>query len=380
MNPSEAGRHTQLRVLQFIPSLGAADGGTTTYMQQLAPTLGGLCQLHVCALGSTDSFVPLTGCSVHAIEQSMWHVGRMRRQWMALLDAVQPDVVHINCCWMPQIACVTQWTRSYVRCHPHVRLVLTPHGMLEPWIMQRHYLTRKWPAIQLYQRRAVAVCDCLVATAVEERAHLLALGWNDRVELVENGIDVGAIQMRQSWGAPRSLLYMSRLHPKKGLELLLQALVRHPALSLTVAGCGEAAYEEELHRCSERLGLSDRVRFVGAVYGDDKWRLLREADAVVLPSYSENYGLIVAEALASGTPVITTTGTPWQSIRQSRCGWWVDADVSSLDEALAQLQQCDAAQMQQMGLRARQLAERDCSIAMKVSSLFNLYLSIQPRS
>ena len=373
-----------MKVLHFIPSLRAADGGTTTYMQQLAPALGQLCELHVCALASADDIIPLTGCQLHTITASVRHIGQMRREWMELLANVQPDVVHINCCWLPQIALVTRWTDQWRAARTSAtKLILTPHGMLEPWILARHYWTRKVPAIWLYQRRAVQRCDLLIATADEERDHLMQLGWNRRIGVVKNGIDVASVTVKEHWNAPRHLLFMSRIHPKKGLEILFDALANVRAtgtsaatqLTLTVAGTGESAYVEQLKSRVQELGLADVVHFVGAVYGDQKWQLIRAADAVILPSYSENYGLIVAEALAAGTPVITTTGTPWQSLQTARCGWWVVADAPSIAVAINDLLMTSADDMANMGRRARIWAETDCAITAKVRELYQLYLA-----
>lgn len=375
-----------MKVLQFIPSLRACDGGTTTYMQQVAPVLGKMCELHVAVMSSADENVALDGCQVHVLQSSMRHFHQMKQQWTALLRDICPDVVHINCCWMPQIALFTHLTQQWrsSASSSAVKLILTPHGMLEPWIIARHYWTRKVPAIWLYQRRAVRQCDLLVATADEEREHLLQLGWNSRVALVKNGIDVAGVAQKTEWNEPRRLLFMSRIHPKKGLEILFDAMAdlrrsdsggKYNKLMLGVAGSGDAAYEAQLRQRVCDLGLSDCVTFLGAVYGDEKWRLLRESDAVVLPSYSENYGLIVAEALAAATPVITTTGTPWQSVLTNDCGWWVAPEKDAIAGALRDLQSRSATEMAAMGHRARLLAENECEITSKVAELYDLYLS-----
>lgn len=375
-----------MKVLQFIPSLRACDGGTTTYMQQVAPVLGRMCELHVAVMSPADENVALDGCQVHVLQSDMRHFHQMGRQWMALLRDISPDVVHINCCWQPQIALFTHLTSRWraSASSSAVKLILTPHGMLEPWIIARHYWTRKVPAIWLYQRRAVRQCDMLVATADEEREHLLQLGWNSRVALVKNGIDVAGIAPKTKWNEPRRLLSMSRIHPKKGLEILFDAMadVRRSDSAgkcnkfvLDVAGSGDAAYVAQLQQRVREQGLSDCVTFLGSVYGDEKWRLLRESDAVVLPSYSENYGLIVAEALSVATPVITTTGTPWQSIREAGCGWWVAPEKDALADALRDLQSRSATEMETMGRRARLLAENECEITSKMAELYDLYLS-----
>lgn len=376
-----------MKVLQFVPSLSLADGGTTTYMLQSVPVLGQMCELHVCALGALEDMVPLSNCTMHSLRNDMAHFWKMRREWIGLLDMIQPDVVHVNCCWMPQISMVIRWTDQWRR-HATSRdsrrlpLILTPHGMLEPWIMRRNYWTRKFPAIHLYQRRAVRRCDSLVTTSREEKEHLSALGWNSDISFVQNGIDVDQVLMKESWKKPEQLLFMSRIHPKKGLELLLQAIKRLISESvdnynprLVIAGEGDDSYVQRLRSLVENLGLKDRVSFVGAVYGDQKWNLIRQSDAVVLPSYSENYGLIVAESLASGTPVITTTGTPWEVLQQEQCGWWVDPDVDSVHHALTELYSLDANGMQKKGEAARRIAKRDCDVAIKMKELYQLYLS-----
>lgn len=377
-----------MKVLQFVPSLNSFDGGTTTYMQQLAPVMGRMCELHVCALGDTNDYVPLANCSVHSIPVSLLHVRQMKREWMALLDVIRPDIVHVNCCWMPQCALVPRWTNEWRKSlnprllltpHPSSlfpRLLLTPHGMLEPWIMARNHWTKKVPAIWLYQRSAVKNVDMVVATAESEREHLLQLGWNKNIGLVKNGIDVKGIAVKTEWKEPRRMLFMSRIHPKKGLEMLFEAMTGFQDLQLDIAGNGEQQYVESLKDMAGRMNLTERVNFLGAVYDDRKWELIRQADVVVLPSYSENYGLIVAEALASGTPVMTTTGTPWQPIAENECGWWVDPSVSAIAGALDRIVKMDAKAMTEYGNRARMLAENECEITDKIEELYRLYQSV----
>lgn len=361
-------------VLQFIPSLNKYDGGTTTYMQQLSPVLGRQAELHVCALTPVSEFVELEGCRCHSIPLSLRQWRKMRRAWLAVLEEVRPEVVHFNCCWMPQIAAVIHWTRVWgdrqAQC-PY--LLLTPHGMLEPWIIGRHYWTRKLPAIWLYQRRALKEVDAVVATAVEEQEHLQQLGWNRNIALVQNGINVEAIvPKQQEHGNRHRLLFMSRIHPKKGLEMLFEALRRLQGegirLALDIAGDGEPDYVARL-----RQQAPEGVTFLGPVYGEARWQLIREADAVVLPSYSENYGLIVAEALASATPVITTTGTPWQCVADSEAGWWVAPTVEGIAGALAEFAALKEGALWQLGRHARALAEQQCSIANTVGLLLQLY-------
>jgi len=378
----------RLKVLQFIPSMSAKDGGTTTYMAELAPALGRLVELHVCALGKLEDCVPVENATVHTIEVSLKHICRMKRQWMALLNEINPDIVHINCCWMPQCALVQKWTKehsSFLIKHsslniPHSSLpiLLTPHGMLEPWIIRRNYWTKKLPAIWLYQRKAVRTADVIVSTAEEEREHIKALGWNQNIIMVPNGICTDKILMKNKWGRAKSILFMSRLHPKKGLEMLFDAIKslngEVSGLEFLIAGDGDAAYVESLKTKAEEVSSSDiKISFVGPVYGEKKWEMIREADAVVLPSYSENFGLIVAEALSSGTPVLTTKGTPWSSIEESHCGWWVEPCVSQIADGIREIYNCQESELEEMGIRGRALIENQFDVKKLAETLLITY-------
>ena len=367
-----------MKVLQFIPSMSLKDGGTTTYIQELAPELGKLVDLHVCALGNLEDCIHLKNATVHTIEVSLKHIFRMKRQWMALLDDIKPDIVHINCCWMPQCALVQRWTRQWQKLsivNYQLSIALTPHGMLEPWIVKRHYWTKKVPAILLYQKWAVKDADVIVATAEEEKKHIAELGWNDNIAMLPNGINVSAIEMKTQWKHPKDLLFMSRLHPKKGLEMLLEALKDVDGLSLKIAGGGDAAYVKSLKDLATTLGLNERVSFLGAVFGEEKWQEIRESDIVVLPSYSENFGLIVAEALASGTPVLTTTGTPWESIKERLCGWQVEPNILCIKDALISALSLSEEEMKDMGKRARTLIEEKFDVKVLAANLYKLYSS-----
>lgn len=374
-----------MRVLQFIPSLDAHDGGTTTYLQQLTPALGSLCELHVCCLfpkvGDPSKIVQLENARIHFIPLPLSQICQMKRAWMQLLDEVKPDVLHVNCCWMPQCALVQRWFVEWrKKTGSRARSFLTPHGMLEPWIIRRNYWTKKWPAIHLYQKKAVRQTDVIMATAVEEKDHLLDLGWNTTIEMIPNGIDVKNIALKTEWRQPRNFLFMSRIHPKKGIDILIDALSwgktqksLPEGIQVKIAGEGEPAYRKMLEEKVCAAGIEDLVHFIGPVYGPAKWQLIREADVVVLPSHSENFGLIVAEALSSGTPVITTLGTPWASLQETRSGWWVEAKPQPILQAITEAAALSAKDTEQMGLRGRRLVEERFGVELQARRIYEVY-------
>ena len=361
-----------MKVIHYIPSINRRSGGTAVYMQLLAKELGRLADLHV-VTHRWPYPVAMENAELHYISRSL--LGGMRREFVALLDEIRPDVVHVNGCWMPQCA-LAQWLAQRRGC----KIVLTPHGMLEPWIIRNHYFTKKLPALWLYQKNVVKAADCLHATAISEKENLLALGYNANIVVIPNGIDTGSVALKSSWQRRREMLFMSRVHVKKGIETLIEAVsLMHDDLRgyvITVAGEGDRRYIETLKDKICRLGLGDMFRFVGGVYGNGKWQLLKNADVLVLPTFSENFGIVVAEALACGTPVITTKGAPWHDLETRGCGWWIERDVESLANALKEYLTLDENTLERMGRNGRRLVEEKYSSRRMAEDMFRVYAGL----
>jgi glycosyltransferase involved in cell wall biosynthesis len=171
------------------------------------------------------------------------------------------------------------------------------------------------------------------------------------------------------------LMSMGRLHPKKGLEVLFDAMEQLPKhITLDIYGVGAPAYEKELHARAKVLG--SRVRFHGHLHDDDKAAAFAMSDLFVLPSYSENFGIVVAEALAHGVPVLTTTATPWQALDRLDCGRCVPLSQIRLTTEIAAL--ADGADLQAMGAKGRAWVARDFAASAMVDSFADLYRSIAP--
>lgn len=361
-----------MKVIHYIPSIDRSSGGTTAYMQLLADKLGRLVELHVVSHES-DNPVMLNNCRIHYI--SRFFPGNMKREWQALIEEIKPDVVHINCCWMPGCAFAQKWAQQI-----GVKVVLSPHGMLEPWIMAHHYWTRKLPALLLYQKRAVVWADRLHATAESEKQNLIKLGYNNRISVIANGIDVDKVDMKRSWRRNREILFLSRVHVKKGINFLIEAVAalknELDGYCVKIAGEGEESYVNELQQFAARLGVEDMVKFIGGVYGDSKWELFRLADMFVLPTHSENFGIVVAEALACGTPVITTKGTPWQELETNGCGWWTEIGTEALIAAFRKFLALSDGEIERMGRNGRKLVEDKYSSRKMAEDMVRMYNEI----
>ena len=344
-----------MKILHYIPSIDEESGGVGAYMQLLTRDLGKLCELHVVTHRSNNER-RLENCTLHYIEYKWKPWNNCKREFLNLLNEIHPDMFHTNCCWMPVSALTAMWAHD-----AGYKLVYTPHGMLEPYSIARHYLTKKLPAIWLFQRKGLEVCDMIHSTAELEKTHLLKLGWNDRVCVIPNCVQIDDIKMKTSWKRKKKVLFLSRVHPKKGIDFLINAVAMikddFHGYKFTIAGPGEEAYVQELKDIAKNHGVADMFDFIGPVYADDKWPLYREADLFVLPTWSENFGIVVPEALACGTPVITTVGTPWEELNEVGCGWCTKIGTKATKDALLKFLACSDSELERMGRNGRALVE-----------------------
>lgn len=360
-----------MRIIHYIPSIDRMAGGISTYMQVLAKPLGTMAEVHIMTHASENP-LPMENCKVHDIPRYRPFSGVWKKAVVDLLDSVRPDIVHVNCCWTPDCAMIQRLAqkRGY-------KVVLTPHGMLEPWIIKRHYWTRKVPALWLYQKAAVRKADCIQSTAKSERDNLLKLGYNTNIKVVRLGIDADGIEMKRSWKKTRQILFLSRVHVKKGINFLIEAAAalrsELQGYKILVAGEGDADYVTEMKRMIEDNGLQDIVQLVGGVYGDEKWRLFQTSDFFVLPTHSENFGLAIAESLASGTPVITTVGTPWNDLNDSNSGAWIEIGTQPLTETLRKFLALSDEELEAMGRNGRKLIEEKYSANVMAEEMMEVY-------
>lgn len=360
-----------MKIIHYIPSIDRMAGGISTYMQVLAKPLGTMAEVHIMTHASENP-LPMENCKVHDIPRYRPFSGVWKKAVVDLLDSVRPDIVHVNCCWTPDCAMIQRLAqkRGY-------KVVLTPHGMLEPWIIKRHYWTRKVPALWLYQKAAVQRADCVQATAESERDNLLKLGYNSNIKVVRLGIDAESIEMKKSWKKSRQILFLSRVHVKKGINFLVEAadVLRNElqGYKILVAGEGDADYVEAMKRMICDRGLQDIVQLIGGVYGGEKWRLFQTSDFFVLPTHSENFGLAIAESLASGTPVITTVGTPWSDLNSSEAGAWIEIGTEPLVETLRRFLSLSEDELETMGRNGRKLIETKYSVHVMAEQMMEVY-------
>lgn len=264
-----------------------------------------------------------------------------------------PDIVHDHGLWLPLHGAVALAARQQ-----GVPLVLSPKGMAMPWAL-RYKRWKKRLTWWAYQRWIMRQAVLLHATSAAEVEAFRALGLTQPIAMVPYGVDIpGTLPVPQQ-NAGRTALFLSRLHPKKGLPVLLDAwaTLQPTGWRLVLVGPDERGHRAALEEQVRTLGLQQNVQFEGPVPDAEKWQWYADADLFILPTYSENFGIVVPEALAAGTPALTTTGAPWQDLETHGCGWWVEPTMGAIQSALGEALACSDQDRAAMGQRGRHLVE-----------------------
>jgi glycosyltransferase involved in cell wall biosynthesis len=379
-----------MRILHVVAGLPAAGGGLADAVARMA--------WEACRLGHDVTIATVAGrddplasaareaeaAGVRIVRhepsapRAIYFSRHMLRGLAAL--AARADVVHVHSNWTFPV-----WWGCQTAISAGRPLVMSPHGCLDP-VRLAHSAWKKRLA-GCFDQRYLRQADVIHATSEAERDWIEQYaGGRPRIEVIPIGVDLPALRETANPAErTRTVLSLGRLHPLKGLDLLLdgwnraiRALPPAARWELVIAGPDEQGTQEMLERRARELGLAN-VTFSGPLYGADKHRALADADLFVLPSRSENFGIVVAEALAAGVPVITTKGTPWSEI-ESSCGWWVDAAAEPLAHALSSAMRLSDAERAAMGARGRELVAAKYQWASVGQAMAELYASVQAQA
>jgi glycosyltransferase involved in cell wall biosynthesis len=252
------------------------------------------------------------------------------------------QAVHFHGLWQPQFLNVSRRCRA-----SGIPYVVSPHGMLEPWAW-RQKLWKKLPYYCFFERAQLKNARAVLATSRQEAGNLRRFAPSHKIKALPLGLTDSrgpaylAAREKLGWKSDESVfLYLSRIHPKKGLHLLLRALCSMadslPAKwRLVVVGDGEEKFVAECRNCSRAHSEVFRLtEWKGAMWGDDKWIYCQGADLFCLPSFSENFGLALLEACQVGTPILTTRQTPWDFLVDGRSAFFVEPEVESIQKGLS---------------------------------------------
>ena len=382
-----------MKVLTFITSISLKGGGPSRSVPMLVK---GLAEVGV---GITLITYWSDDMNTHALDGTSAKLKVLRpdfsrSQMEEYIISEKFDVIQLQSMWDLRYHIVAKIARKH-----RIPYIITPRGMLEPWSLSQ----KKWKkklAMALYQMKDIKQSACVFTTAEMEALHVRDLGVDVPMAVIPNGIETDGYPCRISKDkVKKQILFLSRIHIKKGIELLIDAFDRiitknanMDDWTVAIVGNGEEEYIRELKRKVEGLNLRDKVKILAPVFGDAKVNLYQESSIFCLPSYSENFGMVIAEAMSCGVPCITTNGTPWQLLngevstmganldilgKNRKTGWCIDLSVDNLEKALLEAMTMKTEALYEMGQKGNLLVQENFnykSVARKVMQLYSWLL------
>lgn len=364
-------------VLHVVPSINPRTGGPAASVPGLASALARsgvrttIASLNYAGQGTAPE---LPG--VRCLEPPASALGRRLRGWSPELRAqifaaaAAADIIHSHALWMVPGIYARKAAERF-----GLPLVISPRGMVDPWSLGRSRLKKRLAA-WAYESRNLRAARLLHATSELESESIRRYGLSQPVAILPNGVSLpvrSEIPSREvlesrfpETRGKRWLLFLGRLDPKKGLDLLLDLWrelgPRHSDWRLVVAGPDLGGYGAKMiGAVASDPDLRLRTTFTGMLEGAEKRAALAHSELFVLPTRGENFGIAVAEALAHGTPVITTTAAPWEALVSHDCGWWVAPEARAVGEAMAAALRLPSSELERMGANGRALVREQLS-------------------
>jgi glycosyltransferase involved in cell wall biosynthesis len=377
-----------MKVCHLVPSLEEHHGGPSKSVRALAHAqadLGAAVEL----LTTLEQGQPVAATR-NVAERSVIHTfprvtpRRLSRSpaLKEYLSRARFDYVHYHSLWLRPLHYAHQAAQRLA-----VPLIISPRGMLSGWAY-RHHHWRKRLAAALVHRGAMAAASGWHATSAEEAADIRALGFKQPVCVSPNGVTLPSTAelntARLAWQTmcpatttrPVALFY-SRFHRKKRLQELIALWLAAPRGNwlLLIVGMAEDYTATELNLWLQAAGATDRVAIFD---GTDRPPPYAVASLFLLPSHSENFGLVIVEALAAGVPTLVTDTTPWLSLNPKHCGWCVSWE--NFGPTLAQALTTPLPELAAMGQHGRAWAERDFSWSRAAHLLTEFYQNLRHAS
>ena len=381
-----------LKILQLVHTLDPSVGGVAAAVLALSRGLARRGhKLDVVVLDEPDVVAavadrgPADNITVHALGSGLTSYRYSRTLWPWLRQhGGDYDRVIVNGIW--QYLSFAAWRRYAGSSVPYY---VFPHGMLDPWFKETFPLKhlKKWLYWPWAEYRVLRDAAAVIFTAEEERFRARKSFWlyRCREKVSPLGVEAPPIssnakseflsrypQLQNS----RNFLFLGRLHPKKGCDILLEAFARfrsNDSISLILAGPDQVGWESDLRRQVTRLNLTNRVVFTGMLEGSMKQGAFASAEAFVLPSHQENFGISVVEALAVSVPVLISNRVNiWREIEADRAGYVESDDLAGTTRLVQRWIDTAPAEREMIRQNARRCFEQRFEINRAVDSLLQI--------
>jgi glycosyltransferase involved in cell wall biosynthesis len=378
-----------MKVLHVIPSVSTVHGGPSVMLELMARGLNRAgVQVHIATTNDDWPGKLAVPCGVPVERDGITHwyfdrqmgfykYSRPLSQWLAA-HVADYEVIHIHALFSHSSYAAGHW--AHRRGVPYM---VRPLGVLNRWGMENRRPWLKQLSFRFIESGIVNNAALLHYTSEAERTEASELGVTAQSVIIPNPVaddDRPSLTGRSRADGRQIILFLSRFDRKKGLELLLPAFAevrkRFPAAELVLAGAGDEVLLAELHEQARQLAIADNITWPGFLRGEGKRAAFADADVFVLPSWSENFGIAVVEAMAAGCPVVVTDQVAIHGeISQAGAGYVTPCDASAIAAALGRVLE-DSSSRAVMGNKGKCLTQTHYSLAAVTSKLVAAYHTI----
>ncbi len=369
-----------MKIAQIVPCLGNKSGGPSRSVYNLSQSLrdrGVSCDILTCNYLDDRNIVNEDW--IKTIEYDHRKPFEYAPGFKKLLNESEYDLIHIHSIYTYPVTIAGFWAKR-----KKIPYIIAPRGSLYPVALSSSSQKRKRVFNKLVLKPLFSCARVIHATSLEERDIIRGLGFKTPIAVIPNSVPIVKAEKDDTFRPNDDVFrlgYVGRINPIKNLDGLLRAwsksgLSHNEKAELVIVGGTrlpvEFQYQETLHALEKELDITN-IKWTGPLDGEDKVKELKTFSFFILPSHSENFGMVVLEALTQGVPAIASKGTPWDALEKSNSGYWVNNDVDSLSEAINQGFHLPYIKRREMGRNAYVLAEQTFSSEAVSKKLIQLY-------
>jgi glycosyltransferase involved in cell wall biosynthesis len=354
-----------MKILHTISALGLSGGGPS---QSVYNTVKGLREQEL----NVDILTYLPNENDHFISEEDYIIALPNKKslfayspdYKRYLKNHPYDIYHTQGVWL-----YPTYIAAKIACKQNKPYLITPRGMLYPHALNYSKIKKKL-FLKLFLLNDLNKATTVHATCMEEMQHIRNLGIKSPIAVIPNPVVIEQETLYTLGQNNKIIGFVGRLHSIKNIESLIAAFnkIDHGSYELVIVGNGDLIYTNSL---KEQAGTN--IRFVGFLDGEKKKEVISSFSYLVLPSHSENFGMVVPEALISGIPVIASKGTPWEELNIHHCGWWVDNDVDTLAATIEEAIHLPENERIAMGKRGQELIKNNYSVEVVSKKMIRLY-------
>lgn len=354
-----------MKVLNVIPSLEIKAGGPTQSTYLLTNELRkNHTDVEIVTVDNLKNEVIGRDDYIHYIPESQ----KTYFSFLRSLDRFSPDLLHVQSLWHPIAHAGVAYASK-----KGIPYIISTRGMLYPSAL-RVSCCKKFIAWNLYQKYDLNHAAVVHATCMQEMRYNRAKGVKVPIAVIPNAIFASENVLKSSYTGKKRIGFLGRFHPIKNLDILIKAwaLANTKEWELVLVGSGTEKYVSFLKSLAIAQNVTN-ICFAGFLQGEAKRQMLATFQYLVLPSQSENFGMVVPEALIQSVPVIASKGTPWEELNTHRCGWWVDNDVDALATTIQEALNISEEERLVMGELGKRLVKDNYSVEIVAGKMKRLY-------